>query len=260
MSAGLLAGKRGIILGVSSENSAGHACAAAAIEQGATIAITHTPRREGEVRELASRLGAHPIAMEATDETSVGEAFASAAKGLGGLDFAVHTLVRVSEGALARPATALSAQEFHETMEIGVRSLLVCARFAEPFLAQSASPRIVALSSGGGGAAMPRYHVVGMAKAALESAVRYLALELGPRGILCNAVSFSLVETDAAVRAVGGDAAQATRRHLAKRSMTQANTTLRDVGNTVAYFVSPLLANVTGELLTVDGGFSRSYF
>ena len=107
---------------------------------------------------------------------------------------------------------------------------------------------------------MPRYHVVGMAKAALESAVRYLALELGPRGILCNAVSFSLVETDAAVRAVGADAAQATRRHLAKRAMTATNTTLRDVGNTVAYFVSPLLANVTGELLTVDGGFSRSYF
>ncbi|MET0594348.1 MAG: SDR family oxidoreductase [Polyangiaceae bacterium] len=260
MKAGILAGKRGIILGVSSENSAGHACAAVAIEQGATVAISHTPRREEAVRALASRLGAHSIAMEATDEASVGDAFERVAKELGGLDFVVHTLVRVRDGALARSATEISAAEFHETMEIGVRSLLVAARFAEPLLAESASPRIVALTSGGGAAAMPRYHVVGMAKAALEAAVRYLALELGPRGILCNAVSFSLVETDAAVRAVGGDAAQATRRHLAKRSMTQTNTTLRDVGNTVAYFVSPILANVTGELLTVDGGFSRSYF
>jgi enoyl-[acyl-carrier protein] reductase I len=198
--------------------------------------------------------------MEATDENSVRDALLRASSDLGGLDFVVFTLVRAPEGALARPATDLTAAEFHEAMEIGVRSLLVAARFAAPLLARSPSPRIVALSSGGGAAAMPRYHVVGIAKAALEAAMRYLALELGPAGILCNTVSFSLVETDAAIRAVGGEAARATRLHLAKRSMTRANTTLRDVGNAVAYFASPLLANVTGELLTVDGGFSQSYF
>lgn len=260
MTAGILAGKRGIVLGVSGENSAGYACAAAAVAQGATLAVTHTPRREALVGTLAARLGAHPIAMEATDESSVEGAFARVERELGGLDFVVHTLVRVPDGVLARPATALTAPEFHEIMEIGVRSLLVAARFAEPLLALSSSPRIVALTSGGGESAMPRYHAVGIAKAALESAVRYLALELGPRRILCNTVSFSLVETDAAVRAVGDDAAAATRRHLAKRSMTQASTTLGDVGNAVAYFASPLLANVTGELLTIDGGFSKAYF
>ncbi len=260
MTAGILAGKRGIVLGVSGENSAGHACAAAAIAQGAELAVTHTPRREGVVRKIAARLGAVPISMEATDESSVAAAFERTEKALGGLDFVVHTLVRVPDGALARPATALTAAEFHEIMEIGVRSLLVAARFAGPLLAQSSSPRIVALTSGGGEAAMPRYHAVGIAKAALESAVRYLALELGARRILCNTISFSLVETDAAVRAVGGDVAEATRRHLAKRSMTQMSATLGDVANAVAYFVSPLLANVTGELLTVDGGFSKAYF
>jgi enoyl-[acyl-carrier-protein] reductase (NADH) len=107
---------------------------------------------------------------------------------------------------------------------------------------------------------MPSYHAVGIAKAALEAATRYLAFELGPCGILCNVVSFSLVETDAALRAVGSEAAEATRRHLAKRSMTRASTTLADVGQAVAYFASPLLRNVTGETLTVDGGFSRAYF
>jgi enoyl-[acyl-carrier protein] reductase I len=260
MTAGLLAGKRGIVLGVAGENSAGYACAAAAVAQGAALVLTHTPRRAESVRAIAQRLGGHAVAMEATDEASVAAAFAHAEKALGGLDFVVHTLIRVPDGALARPATALTAAEFHEIMEIGVRSLLVAARFAEPLLALSPSPRIVALTSGGGETAMPRYHAVGMAKAALESAVRYLALELGPRRILCNTVSFSLVETDAAVRAVGGDAAEATRRHLAKRSMTQSSTTLTDVGNAVVYFVSPLLTNVTGELLTIDGGFSKAYF
>ena len=156
MKSGILAGKRGIILGVASENSAGYACAAAAIEQGATVAMTHTPRRSASGAELASRLGAHPIAMEATDEASVGDAFVEVAKALGGLDFVVHTLVRVRDGALARAATSLTAAEFHETMEIGVRSLLVAARFAEPLLAESKSPRIVALTSGGGAAAMRR--------------------------------------------------------------------------------------------------------
>jgi enoyl-[acyl-carrier protein] reductase I len=260
MPSGILAGRRGIVLGVSSENSAGYACAAAAIEQGATVAISHRPSRRDAGERLAARLGAKRVELEASDETAVSEAFAQVGSELGGLDFVVHTLVHVPDGVLGRPATAITAAEFHATMEVGVRSLLVACRFAEPLLQRSASPRVVALSSGGGESAMPSYHAVGIAKAALAAAVRYLALELGPAGILCNLVSFSLVETDAAVRAVGTDVAQATRRHLAKRSMTRTNTTLADVGNAVAYFASPLLRNVTGETLTVDGGFSRAYF
>jgi enoyl-[acyl-carrier protein] reductase I len=179
---------------------------------------------------------------------------------LGGLDFVVHTLVHVPEGVLTRPVTAVTAAEFQTTMEVAVRSLLVACRFAKPLLERSTAPRVVALSSGGAESAMPSYHAVGIAKAALSAAVRYLALELGPAGVLCNVVSFSLIETDAAVAAVGCEAAEATRRHLAKRSLTRANTTLADVGAAVAYFASPLLRNVTGETLTVDGGFSRAYF
>ena len=257
---GILSGQRGIVLGVSTENGAGYACAAAAVEQGATVAITHRPGRESVAHPLAARLGAKALALEATDEASVERAFDVAAKELGGLDFLVHTLVRVPEGVLSRPATALTAAEFHETMEIGVRSLLVACRFARPHLERSAAPRVVVLSSGGGASAMPNYHAVGIAKAALEAATRYLALELGPSGILCNVVSFSLVETDAALRVVGAGAAEATRRHLAKRALTRASTTLGDVGQAAAYFASPLLRNVTAETFTVDGGFSQAYF
>jgi enoyl-[acyl-carrier protein] reductase I len=257
---GLLAGRRGMVLGVSSENSAGYACAAAAIEQGAEVMITYRPGRREATEPLAKRLGVRATALEVTDESSVAGAFLAVSTELGGLDFLVHTLVHAPTGVLSRPVTEISASEFHQTMEIGVRSLLVACRYAEPFLARSEAPRVVALTSGGGASAMPSYHAVGIAKAALEAAVRYLAFELGPRGVLCNAVSFSLVETDAACRAVGAEAAAATRKHLAKRSMTRANTTLADVGNAVAYFSSPLLRNVTGETFTIDGGFAKSYF
>jgi len=257
---GILSGRRGVVLGVSTENGAGYACAAAAMEQGATVAITHRPGREGVVGPLAARLGAKAFSLEATDESSVEAALVGAATELGGLDFVVHSLVRVPDGVLSRPVTALTAAEFQETMEISVRSLLVACRFARPYLERSSAPRVVVLSSCGGVAAMPNYHAVGIAKAALEAATRYLALELGPSGVLCNVVSFSLIETDAAVRVVGAGAAEATRRHLAKRALTRTNTTLGDVGQAAAYFASPFLRNVTAETFTVDGGFSQAYF
>src|SRR5206468_1331618 len=129
-----------------------------------------------------------------------------------------------------------------------------------PMFDKSDAPRVVALSSGGAAFAMPSYHAVGMAKAALEAAVRYLALELGPRGVLCNVVNFSLIETDAAVRAIGVEAAGSTRRHIAKRSMTRQNASFDQVARAAAFLCSPLAANVTGEVLNVDGCFSRSYF
>jgi enoyl-[acyl-carrier protein] reductase I len=158
---------------------------------------------------LAERLGAVRVEFEATDEGSIEAAFARVGSEFGRLDFLLHTLVHAPEGLLARPATSLTAREFHDAMETGVRSLLVACRYALPLLERSESPRVVALSSAGAAFAMPNYHAVGIAKAALEAAVRYLALELGPkRRVLCNTVSFFLIETDAAVRAVGAEAAR----------------------------------------------------
>jgi enoyl-[acyl-carrier protein] reductase I len=119
---------------------------------------------------------------------------------------------------------------------------------------------VVTLLSGGADFAMPDYHAIGMAKAALAAAVRYLAAELGPAGVLCNAVNFSILESDAARRVIGEERTLQTRAHLSKRSMTRAPLEYADVARTVAFLCSPLCSNLTGEALTVDGGFSRSYF
>jgi enoyl-[acyl-carrier protein] reductase I len=141
-----------------------------------------------------------------------------------------------------------------------VRSLLVAAQHARPWLVKSSTPRIVTLLSGGADFAMPSYHVVGIVKAALSAAVRYLAAELGPAGILCNAVNFSMLETDAARRVIGQERTAQTRQHLAKRAMTHAPLGYGDVTRAIAFLASPLCSNLTGEALLVDGGFSKSYF
>jgi len=105
----------------------------------------------------------------------------------------------------------------------------------------------------------PNYHVAGTAKAALESAVLYLAMQLGREAVLVNAVGSSLIATDGAVRALGANHAQATRAVQTRRSATGRASELGDVAHCVAFLCSPLARNLTGEIVTIDGGFSRSY-
>ncbi|MDF3068834.1 MAG: enoyl-[acyl-carrier-protein] reductase [Polyangiaceae bacterium] len=255
----LLAGKRGLVLGVSSEDSVAFHTARELQGLGAEVAVSLRPSRRASMPALAE-LGLVPTALDALDETSIQTAIDTLGARFGRLDFLVHTLVHVPEGALDRPVTDLSAKDFADAMEVGARSLLVCAKYARPWLEKSSSPRIVALLSGGADFAMPSYHLVGIVKAALASTVRYLAAELGPRGILCNAVNFSMLETDAAKRVIGVERTSQTRQHLAKRAMTRAPLAYHDVTRAIAFLVSPLCSNLTGESLLVDGGFSKSYF
>jgi enoyl-[acyl-carrier protein] reductase I len=256
----ILEGTRGVVLGVSSRNGVGYRCAAAFRELGAAVGITSRPSRRDEAARWASELGCAHADLEATDEASVARAFQALGRELERLDFLVHTLVHVPPGVLERPLSEISARDFADVLEVSVRSLLVACRYALPFLSRSSHPRVVALLSPGADAAMSGYHVVGIAKGALASAVRYLAAELGPKGILCNALSFSILETDAARRVIGDETVSKTRTHLAKRSMTRAPLDFESVTHALAFLASPLCRNVTGETLTVDGGFSRSYF
>jgi enoyl-[acyl-carrier protein] reductase I len=253
-------GRRGVVLGVSGANGAGWQIARYFRELGAEVAVSHRAPRRAAVREVAAGTGCRTLECDFADEASVRAAFDEAGTAFGRLDFLVHTLVHVPEGILSRPVTELSAEDFATVMDLGVRSLLVAARYAQPWLTRGESPRIVTLLSGGGALAMPNYHAVGIAKAALGAAVRYLAAELGPAQILCNAVSFSILETDAAQRVVGRERTSETKSYLAKRSMTRVPLEFSDVVKSVAFLASPLCSNVTGETLTVDAGFSRSYF
>jgi enoyl-[acyl-carrier protein] reductase I len=160
---------------------------------------------------------------------------------------------------LERPLREISALHFAQMMEIGVRSFLAAARHALPYLQRSPHPRLVALLSSGGERVIPGYHAVGIAKAALGAAVRYLAQELGPEGVLCNALAFSAVPTEAARRVLGPDRLAQARHHQARRSLTRTPLELDQVGSTLAFLTSPLCQNLTGETVTVDGGFHHGY-
>lgn len=256
---GLLSGKRGLVLGVSTKESVAFHAARQLQELGAEVAVSLRARRRGFAPELAE-LGLVPVELDARDDGSIAAAVNTVGGRFERLDFLVHSLVHVPEGALERPVTDLRAEDFAAAMDVGVRSLLVCAKHARPWLQKSSSPRIVAMLSGGADFAMPNYHLVGIVKAALASAVRYLAAELGPSGICCNAVNFSMLETDAARRVLGDERTAQTRHHLAKRAMTRAPLAYEDVTRAIAFLVSPLCSNLTGEALLVDGGFSKSYF
>jgi len=259
MSSGLLADKRGLVLGAGARDSVGFRAAEELRAQGADVSVSLRRATSAFGAELRER-GYAPVELDAFDEGSVERAVGEVGRGFGRLDFLVHTLVHVPEGALERPITSLGARELGDAMEVGVRSLLLAVRHARPWLERSSSPRIVTLLSGGADFAMPNYHLIGLVKAALASAVRYLAAELGPAGILCNAVNFSILDTDAARRVIGAERTAQTRQHLAKRAMTKRALDYADVTRAIAFLTSPLCSNLTGEALLVDGGFSKSYF
>jgi enoyl-[acyl-carrier protein] reductase I len=259
MSGGLHSGRRGLVLGVSRRDSVGFHTAEALRAQGGTVAVSVRSRSSAFAAELAES-GYGPVELDAFEDGSIERAVGAVGQRFGRLDFLVHTLVHVPPGALERPLTDLTSRELGDAMEVGVRSLLTAVRHARPWLEQGQAPRVVALLSGGADFAMPSYHVIGLVKAALGAAIRYLAAELGPAGILCNAVNFSILETDSARRAIGVERTLQTREYLAKRAMTKTALSYDDVTRAIVFLTSPLCSNLTGETLLVDGGFSKSYF
>jgi enoyl-[acyl-carrier protein] reductase I len=246
----LLAGRRGLVLGVSGANSIGYHVARKLTALGASVAIT-------QLRPLAAELGAQVFPVDISDEPSLAAAFE--ALGDGPLDFLVHGLVDIPPGVLARSVLDVSRADFEHVMSVVSWSLIAACRYARPLLLRSAAPRVVALTSACSRRMTPHYHVAGIAKAALESAVLYLAMQLGRDDILVNAVSAGLLATDGAIRAIGEANAQATRAVQARRSATGRAIDPEDVASCVSYLCSPLARNVTGEIVTVDGGFSHAY-
>lgn len=256
----ILAGCRGVVVGVSGENSVGFQLVRGFRSLGAEVGATYRSSRRAAVGPLLEAAGAaHHAPLDADDEASIGRAMESFGAAWGRLDFVIHTLVHVPDGLLGRPLLSVTSEEFSGVLHASAYSLVAICRHAAPLLSRSAHPRIVTLTSASASRMTPSYHVAGIAKAALGAVVLYLAAELGPRGILCNAVGFSLLETDAARRAVGAQNAAATRHHLQKRAPTRRSLEPEHVTKAAAFLASPICENMTGEVLMVDGGFSRVY-
>lgn len=246
--------RRSLVVGVSAESSLGWAIARALAERGDAVTITCRPARIDAVRALAAPHGIAVTALDVDDPEAIG----SVVGGLGRLDALVHTVMHVPAGLLAGPFVDVPRQAFADVVTRPSASLVALCGAAG--FAHSPSPRVVTLSSALAVRTGPRYHVAGVAKAALEATARYLAVELGPAGVLVNVLRCGLVDTAGARAAIGEPAVTATAAHLAKRSPTRQAPQAEQVAAAATWLTSAECQNLTGQVLDVDGGFAGALF
>ncbi|MBJ3778293.1 enoyl-ACP reductase FabI [Acuticoccus sp. 2012] len=248
---GILAGKRGLILGVANNRSIAWGIAQAARNHGASLAFTYQgDALRKRVEPLAASLEAEVVGhCDVTDPASMDAVFETIAQG-GGLDFLVHAIAFSDKNELTGRYIETSAENFAKSLMISCYSFTDIARRAEPLMKNGGS--MLTLTYYGAEKVMPHYNVMGVAKAALEASVRYLAADLGPSDIRVNALSAGPIKTLAASGI--GDF-----RYILKWNEYNApmrrTVTIEDVGNAAAYLLSPLSRSVTGEVHHVDSGY-----
>ncbi|MGF1554487.1 MAG: enoyl-ACP reductase [Paracoccaceae bacterium] len=249
---GLMAGKRGLVMGVANHNSIAWGCAQALAEQGAEIAFTYQGSAfERRVRPLAESVGS-PLVMDAdvTDDASLDRVFESLAGTWGRLDFLVHAIAFSDKAELTGRFADTTRANFLRTMDISCYSFVDVSRRAAELMGEGGS--IVTMTYLGSTRVLPNYNAMGVAKAALEASVRYLANDLGPSNIRVNAISPGPMRTLAG-SAVGG--ARRVYKATQDNAPMRRNARLEDVGGAALYLLSDLGASTTGDILFVDGGF-----
>jgi enoyl-[acyl-carrier protein] reductase I len=248
----LLQGKKGLILGIANKRSIAWGIAQSVSREGARLAVTYQGERLKEnVEELAQGL-ADPVILPcdvARDEDL--DALAGGVREqLGGLDFVVHAVAYALREELDGEFVNTSREGYRLAQDISSYSLTALARRVAPLMENGGS--IVTLSYLGGERVVPHYNVMGVAKAALEMSVRYLASDLGPKGIRVNAISAGPIKTLAASGVHGlSRMLEYHRTHAPLRKNTEQD----EVGDTALFLVSSLSRGVTGEVIHVDGGF-----
>ncbi|MHC9234728.1 enoyl-ACP reductase FabI [Pseudooceanicola sp. 502str34] len=249
---GPLTGKRGLIMGVANDRSIAWGIAKAMAEAGAELAFTYQGENFGRrVKPLAESLGASLLVdADVTDDASLDAAFDTLKAEWGQLDFLVHAIAYSNKDELAGRFVNTSRENFKHSLEISCYSLIEVARRAAPLMTEGGT--ILTLTYQGSTRVTPYYNVMGVAKAALESAVLYLANDLGPDGIRVNAISPGPMKTLAGA-AISG--ARKTFRQTEANAPLRANATLEAVGGTAVYLASDAGACTTGETIRVDGGY-----
>jgi enoyl-[acyl-carrier protein] reductase I len=246
-----LTGKRALVMGVANDRSIAWGISRALAGAGAQLAFTYQGEAFGKrVQPLAASLGSDLLVdADVTDEASLDRAFAAVAERWGGLDILIHAIAYSDKDELTGRFINTSKANFLNSMAISCYSLIDVARRAAPLMTGGT---ILTLTYQGSNRVTPNYNVMGVAKAALESTVRYLANDLGPDGIRVNAISPGPMKTLAGA-AIGG--ARATFRHTEANAPLRANATLEAVGGTAVWLCSDAGACTTGEIVRVDGGF-----
>jgi enoyl-[acyl-carrier protein] reductase I len=247
-----LTGKRALVMGVANDRSIAWGIARALHGAGTELAFTYQGEAFGKrVAPLAASLGSDFLVdADVMDDDSLDRAFGAVRDRWGGLDILVHAIAYSDKDELTGRFINTSRQNFRNSLSISCFSLIDVARRAHELMSPGGS--ILTLTYQGSNRVTPNYNVMGVAKAALEAAVRYLANDLGPEGIRVNAISPGPMKTLAGA-AIGG--ARATFRHTEANAPLRANATLDAIGGTAVWLCSEAGACTTGEVILVDGGF-----
>ena len=249
-----LSGKHGLIVGVANKRSISWAIADAAARAGARLAVTFQGERlEENVRELAAGL-TDPVVMpcDVSDDRQMADVFAKVDREFGGLDFLVHGAAFAPREELSAPFVQTSRAGFRTSLDISVYSLIALSRGAAPLMERRGGGSILTLTYLGSQRVFKNYNVMGVAKAALEASVRYLAADLGPKNIRVNAISAGPIKTLAASGIPGFSSIPQVYR---ERAPLRRNVEIAEVADTATFLLSPAARGITGEVVMVDGGF-----
>ncbi len=248
----LMQGKRGLIMGVANNRSIAYGIAKALRDQGADLAFSY----QGEallkrVTPLATELGSDfVVECDVTSEPAMDETFAKLKAKWGTIDFLVHAIGFSDKNELTGRYINTTHGNFANTMNISVYSFTAVARRAEAMMPSGGS--LLTLTYYGAEKVLPNYNVMGVAKAALEASVRYLAADLGPQGIRVNAISAGPIKT---LAASGISGLRQMLHWNEENAPLRRNVTIEDIGNSALYFLSDLGAGTTGEVHHVDAGY-----
>ncbi len=250
---GQLQGKRGLIMGVANERSIAWGIARAMHAAGAELAFTYQGEAFGSrLKPLAETVGSDfMVDVDVTDDASLDAAFDALSARWPTIDFVVHAIAFSDKTELTGRFLNTSRANFRNSLDISCYSLIEVTRRAHPLMVANGGT-VLTLTYQGSNRVTPFYNVMGVAKAALESAVRYMANDLGPDGIRVNAISPGPMKTLAGA-AIGG--ARKTYKHTDMNAPLRANATLEAVGGTAVYLASDAGACTTGEIIRVDGGY-----
>jgi len=248
----LMSGKRGLVMGVANDRSIAWGIAQAVAQQGAELAFTYQGEAlEKRVRPLAQSVGAGLVLpCDVADDSSLDALFAGIKSEWARLDFLVHAIAFSDKEELKGQYLATSRRNFAQTMDVSCYSFTACAQRAAPLMSEGGS--LLTLTYYGAERVMPHYNVMGVAKAALEASVRYLAADLGGRKIRVNAISAGPIKTLAASGI--GDFRYILRWNQLNAPLKR-NVTIEDVGGAAVFLLSELGAGVTGEVHHVDAGY-----
>lgn len=250
---GTLDGKTALIFGVANHNSIAWAIAQKLAAEGARLAFTYQERMERNVRKLTESMPDTPVILcDVQRDEELDAAFEQVGQHFGGLDILIHSVAFAPTDDLRGRVADVSRQGFLTAVDISAYSLIAMSKRAEPLMRQRGGGSIVAMTYLGSERVVRGYNLMGIAKAALEASIRYLASDLGPAGIRVNGISAGPLRTLSA-RGVGN--INSVFELVEKVAPLRRNIEQSDVGDVAAFLCSPAARNLTGDILYLDGGF-----